>query len=650
MIQRALQGWRLATLLTLSVLTGLASLQAANRPNFVVIFCDDLGYGDLGCYGNPSIQTPNLDRMAREGTKFTQFYSASPVCTPSRSALMTGRLPVRTGMCSDRRRVLFPDSGGGLPASEHTLAEALKEQGYATACVGKWHLGHLPQYLPTRQGFDEYFGIPYSNDMDRIAEAKKGRSIFWEPKSEYWNVPLLKGEKEVERPTDQTTITRRYTEAAVDFIQRHREEPFFLYLPHSMPHVPLFASQDFLGKSRRGLFGDVIEEIDWSVGKILDTLRDLKLDKNTLVFFTSDNGPWLIFNDHGGSAGPLRDGKGSTWEGGMREPALAWWPGTVPAGRTTHDLAGTMDLYTTLIHLGGGEIPKDRVVDGLDMTALLKGKGPSPRQEYFYYRGEQLYAARQGAWKAHFITQGAYDGTKPEKHETPVLYNLEQDIGEQWNVADKHPEVIASIRKAVEAHEASLVRGTNQMENRIGKWTSLFDGKSLTGWKRPDFAGGGDTYVEDGRLVIDMGETLSGLTYTNDVPKDNFEIELEAQKVDGSDFFCALTFPVGTNHCTLVLGGWGGAVVGISSIDNMDASDNETTQFFKFPPGQWFKIRVVVGNRRILAWLDDENVVDLDTKDRRIGMRYGDIELNVPLGLATFQTTSAIRSMRLRSW
>ena len=308
------------------------AVHAESKPNVVVIYADDLGYGDLACFGHPTIKTPHLDQMAEEGMKFTQFYSAAPVCTPSRAALLTGRYPIRSGMCSDKRRVLFPDSGGGIPASEVTLAEAMKSAGYRTACVGKWHLGHLPQFLPTSNGFDSYFGIPYSNDMDRVADRKMGRKIFLDPKVKYWNVPLMRDTEIVEQPADQTTITKRYTEEAIKFIKQDQKQPFFLYLAHNMPHVPLFRSTDFADKSLRGLYGDVIEEIDWSVGQVLQTLRDEGLDQNTIVWFSSDNGPWLIFDAQGGSAGLLRDGKGSTWEGGMREPTLAWWPGHIPAG------------------------------------------------------------------------------------------------------------------------------------------------------------------------------------------------------------------------------------------------------------------------------------------------------------------------------
>ncbi len=435
------------------------------KPNFIIIFADDLGYGDLGCYGHPTIRTPNLDRMAGEGQRWTNFYVGASVCTPSRAALMTGRLPIRSGMCSDVRRVLFPDSAGGLPPGEITLAEALKPQGYTTACIGKWHLGHLPQYLPTNNGFDSYFGIPYSNDMDRVG-GPKGREAFRDPKAEYWNVPLMRDEEIIERPADQNTITKRYSEEAVRFIERNKDRPFFLYLAHNLPHVPLFCSDDFRDTSLRGLFGDVVEEIDNGVGRILATLKTEGLAENTFVVFTSDNGPWLTFNQHGGSAGLLREGKGCTFEGGMREPCLMWWPGTIKPA-VIRDLGATMDLYPTILRLAGAEVPTDRVLDGFDLRPVLFGKGPSPRDVVFYYRGVRLHAVRKGPYKAHFITQSGYGGDKPVTHDPPALYHLGHDPSEKYDIAKDHPEVIADIMKEVERHRSTLTPGEDQLARRI---------------------------------------------------------------------------------------------------------------------------------------------------------------------------------------
>ncbi|WP_417392961.1 sulfatase [Gimesia sp.] len=448
----------------IALLLPLDDICAASKPNVIVIYADDLGYGDLACFGHPTIKTPGLDRMAAEGMKFTQFYSAAPVCTPSRAALLTGRYPIRSGMCSDKRRVLFPNSGGGIPASEVTLAEALKATGYQTACVGKWHLGHLPPFLPTGNGFDSYLGIPYSNDMDRVADRKLGRSIFLKPEVKYWNVPLMRDTKVIEQPADQTTITKRYTEETIRLIRQNKQQPFFIYLAHSMPHVPLFRSQEFQDKSRRGLYGDVIEEIDWSVGQILEELKSQGLDQNTIVWFSSDNGPWLIFDQQGGSAGLLRDGKGSTWEGGMREPTLAWWPGHIPAGSVSQELGSTMDIYTTSIKLAGGTVPTDRVVDGVDLTSVLLEEGNSPRDEMVYYRGTKLMAIRKGPWKAHFITKPAYGREPFQEHDPPVLYHLEHDPSEKYDVAKDHPDVIKTLKAAAEQHRKTVKPVVSQLE------------------------------------------------------------------------------------------------------------------------------------------------------------------------------------------
>jgi arylsulfatase A len=457
-------------LVALLFLTSLGPAQSASRPpNFVVIFCDDLGYGDVGSFGNPTIRTPNLDRMAAEGQRWTSFYAADSVCTPSRSALLTGRLPIRTGMFSDTRRVLFPDSAGGLPPSEITIAELLKTRGYATAAVGKWHLGHLPEYLPTKQGFDSYFGIPYSNDMDatfKFSSRDEYVSFMKNPRREYWNVPLMQNERVVERPADQTTITRRYTDEAIEFIGANRDRPFFLYLAHSMPHMPLFRSKDFENKSARGLYGDVIEELDANIGRVLDTLRRLKLERDTLVVFTSDNGPWALFDEQGGSAGLLRGAKGGTYEGGMREPAIFWRPGAIKPGVVT-EIGSTLDLAPTFWALAGVRAPSDRALDGYDLSPVLLGKGRSPRQTMFYWRGSKLYAVRHGSFKAHFITQPEYGGGPAVAHETPELYNLDHDPSEKWNVAAEHPDVIAEIRRIAEEHRKSIPPVENQLDKRI---------------------------------------------------------------------------------------------------------------------------------------------------------------------------------------
>ncbi|MDN5211748.1 sulfatase [Fulvivirgaceae bacterium BMA12] len=464
----ALSFWLLTLMLVLAGTDCLSQADTQRRPNFIIIFADDLGYGDLGVYGHPTIKTPHLDQMAAEGQKWTNFYVGASVCTPSRAALLTGRLPIRSGMCSDKHRVLFPDSHHGLPASEITLAEQLKSGGYKTACIGKWHLGHHQEYLPTNHGFDYYFGIPYSNDMDFIAKNKNGD--YWKNeaaiKTEDFNVPLIRNTEIIERPANQNTITKRYAEEAVSFIKENKDQPFFIYLAHNLPHIPLFASEKFLGTSKRGLYGDVVEEIDHGVGQIMATLRAEGLDKNTIVVFTSDNGPWLPFKTHGGSAGLLRAGKGSTWEGGMREPCIFWSPGKIKPA-VISDLGSTMDFFTTFSAMAGLPVPDDRIMDGIDLSATLVSKEKGPRQSILYYRGTSIYAARLGDYKAHFITQGVYGmfGEK-EVHDPPILYNLSHDPSEQYNIADKHPEIIQQINELVRQHKSNLIKGKDQLADR----------------------------------------------------------------------------------------------------------------------------------------------------------------------------------------
>jgi arylsulfatase A-like enzyme len=440
---------------------------AAKLPNVVIILADDLGYGDLGCYGHPTIRTPNLDRMAAEGLRLTDFYVAACVCTPSRAALLTGRLPIRTGMAgSEKRRVIYRDSTGGLQPHEITIASALKTKHYATACIGKWHLGQQPEFMPRAHGFDYYFGLRWSNDMEPSQKIPKDASASLKQDPKWWNCSLVQNDEVIEQPTDLSTLTRRYTAQALEFIRKNKKEPFFLYFAHTYPHVPLFASDKFKNTSRRGLYGDVVEELDWSVGEVLDTLRHEGLAKNTFVFFTSDNGPWLLRGLAGGSAGLLTDGKGSTWEGGMREPGIAWWPDRIHAGRTTHDLACSMDLFNTCLTLAEVPIPSDRIIDGVDMAPILFGNGSGLRDRMFYYRGDELFAVRKGRFKAHFQTAAGY-GTfehplKFEKHDPPLLFDLDSDPGEKFNLAAEHTDVLAAIQQEVEKHRKNLVAGKPQ--------------------------------------------------------------------------------------------------------------------------------------------------------------------------------------------
>jgi arylsulfatase A len=440
---------------------------AGDLPNVVLMFTDDQGYGDVGCYGAEGYKTPNLDRLAVEGVRFTDFYVSSPVCSASRAALMTGCYHERVGISG----ALGPSSKLGLHPDEVTLAEICKAKGYATAAIGKWHLGRPEPFLPVNQGFDEYFGLPYSNDMWPYHPNVLHLPI--EERLKRWpKLPLIEGATVLDEeitPEEQSQLTVRYTERALQFIDRNRERPFFLYLAHSQPHVPLFVSERFAGRTERGLFGDVISEIDWSMGQILERLREHGLDEKTLVMFTSDNGPWLSYGAHAGSAAPLREGKGTCWEGGIRVPFLARWPGKIPAGRVVAEPAMTIDVLPTVAGLIKSPLPQ-RPVDGKDIWPLLSGRegAKSPHKTLFFYYGtNELQGLRHGKWKLilphRYRTLGGKatrsDGL-PVPYEQATagleLYDLSTDAGEGRNVAEEHPEVLAELLVLAEEMRADL--------------------------------------------------------------------------------------------------------------------------------------------------------------------------------------------------
>ena len=436
--------------------TGAAAL-TGEKPNFIVIFIDDLGYGDLGCFGSSSIRTPHIDRLGEEGRIFTSFVSASSVCTPSRAALLTGNYPKRIGLANG---VLFPTSRTGLNPSEHTIADHLKQQGYATACFGKWHLGHHPETLPRAHGFDVYFGIPYSNDMNhpdnegKPRQDTEGMDLLWnDPGSTFtkWKTPLVENEEIVELPVDQRTITRRCTDRSVAFIRENRNRPFFIYLPYSMPHIPLYVPDELRDPDPARAYINTVEHLDAEIGRVVDTLRESDLAKNTYVILTSDNGPWLKFEHHGGSAGPLRDGKMTTFEGGHRVPAIFWAPGRIPAGTRSDGLVSTLDVLPTIASLTGTPLPAERTIDGLDISALLAGESGSPRDEFLYYAmSGKLEGIRQGKWKL-LVTEGKDD--RPKK---VMLFNLAEDVGEKTNLAGQRTELVERLTRRMKELDAAI--------------------------------------------------------------------------------------------------------------------------------------------------------------------------------------------------
>lgn len=438
-------------------------------PNIVVIFMDDMGYADIGPFGADKFQTPHLDRMAREGRKFSDFVTSTAVCSASRAALLTGCYHRRVGISG----ALGPGSRIGIHADETTLAELCKQRDYATACFGKWHLGTQKKFLPLQHGFDHYYGLPYSNDMwpfhpafvDLPADSPKR-------KNNYPDLPLIEGNQVIDPEVtaeDQRQLTTDYTQKAVDFIDENHERPFFLYVPHSMVHVPLFVSEKFSGKSGAGLLGDVVMEVDWSVGEILKALRRHQIEKNTLVIFTSDNGPWLSYGDHAGSAHPLREGKGTMFEGGYRVPTLFWWPGKIPAGTECDELASTIDILPTVAKLLDTQLPQHKI-DGHDIRPLMFGQAgaQSPHEAFYcYYKGGELQAVRDRRWKLHAphsyrTLNGRPGGTggKPVNYQQQKigaeLFDLKNDVGETTDVSAQHPQIVNRLMNALEKGRADL--------------------------------------------------------------------------------------------------------------------------------------------------------------------------------------------------
>ena len=441
-----------------------AVISADEQPNFIIIFTDDQGYNDLSCFGSKTISTPNIDRLASEGRKFTSFYVPCSVCSPSRAALLTGCYPKRLEM---HRHVLFPRTSYGLHPEERTIADHLKTIGYATACVGKWHLGHHRQLLPRAQGFDSYYGIPYSNDMNHPFNQRLNKGLgsdaLWADQSTavtHWNTPLYENEEIVELPVDQRTVTRRYTDRAIAFIKANRDKPFFLYLPHSMPHIPLYVPDDVYDPEVKNAYKCVIEHIDAEVGRLVDTVRELSLEKKTYIIYTSDNGPWLQFKNHGGSADPLRAGKGTTFEGGQRVPCVMWAPGRIPGGTTTDAFTSTLDLLPTIASIVRKPLPNDRKIDGLDITSALNSDR-TPRNELVYYSaGGDLNGLRQGKWKYLSVKprqKKLKEGEEPPEPKN-YLFDLVNDIGEQNNLFASNPDIVAKLKSRMEQLDAEITQ------------------------------------------------------------------------------------------------------------------------------------------------------------------------------------------------
>jgi len=516
----------------------LCAAEQRSSPNFVVIIMDDLGYADIGPYGAVKQKTPNLDRMSAEGLRLTSFYSA-PVCSVARAQLLTGCYGPRVSVPG----VYYPASAQGLNPDEVTIAEYLQQSGYLTACVGKWHLGDQPDFLPTRQGFDQYFGIPYSNDMQQRS-AETGERV----------IPLMRNDKVQELLTDeqQSELTARYTEESVEFIRSSSGKPFFLYLAHTAVHTPISAGKDFQGRSSNGRFGDWVEEADWSVGQILEALREQQRDRDTLVIFTSDNGPWLVKGADGGSAGSLRGGKGSTWEGGVRVPTIAWWPGSIPPGTSSDAISGTIDLLPTLVTLAGGRVSDERELDGRNLWPVMSGVAQaSDRDVHYYFSGYKLQAVRRGPWKLAFAAQpqSMGQGVAKDIGDEPRLYNLQQEIGERTSVAEANPEIVAGLRTLAEEMRAEI--GGEAAKNRRPAG-QVMNPRNLYPVQQELERGAEKKRAMAGPATMELGQPESGQEFAGD----------KAPQIAGRPFTIGLTVTADEKNSVIVA--QGGSTVGYS--------------------------------------------------------------------------------------
>ncbi|MDP7250542.1 MAG: sulfatase-like hydrolase/transferase [Planctomycetota bacterium] len=611
-------------LLLIAILVAAFATTLSAAPNFIVIFTDDQGYNDLGCFGSENIKTPHIDRMAKEGMRFTDFYSAASVCTPSRAALLTGCYPERVGNLP----VLFPRSNIGLNPDEITIADMLKEKGYATACIGKWHLGHHKEFLPTSQGFDYYYGIPYSNDMRIDRTMSLVQNVVWREgmtKADFKNgksrgPPLMRGTEVIECPADQNTLSRRYTEEAIRFVQQNKDKPFFIYLPHTMPHIPLYATPQFEGKSEVGLYGDTIEEIDWCVGQLLNALRDAGVDRNTMVVYTSDNGPWKLAGNKtskvkgnknrrvGGSAFPLRGYKFQKFEGGMREPTVMWWPGRIPAGSTCSEIAGTIDLLPTFAELAETSPPQDRIIDGKSIVPLIEGKADAktPHDAYFY----RTLGVRSGKWKLL--------GRE--------LFNLEEDIGESKNVAADNPEVVARLARMLTNHKADLAANRRPPGRRKYPTRKL---ESLPGWR----IGQGNFKVEAGILKTTSTDEAAIFAPPQDLKDYTFEVT--ARATAGKEGFRIMARVSNVrNYYRLSVGAFANTqhtllVVREGGVHKRVSPAAKGSVDF----GKWYRMKLVVRGKQIQCFIDDE----LIQKAQFSNYRSGSIGLGGLQALAEFK-------------